>query len=68
MAARLGAGPMDEIDVLHTAKLMIEQYGVAAESQAILRADKAFLDGAIEVEQTWKRVIAAIRGLRAEKR
>ena len=68
MAMRLGAGSMDEIDVLHTAKLMIEQYGVEAESQATLRADKAFLDGAIEVEQTWKRVIAAIRGLRTEKR
>jgi hypothetical protein len=58
---------MDEIDVLHTAKLMVEQYGVEAESQAILRADKAFLDGDIELEQTWKRVIAAVRGLRAEK-
>ena len=57
---------MDEIDVIRTAKLMIEQYGVAAESQAALNADKAFLDGNVELEQTWKRVIAAIRQARAE--
>jgi hypothetical protein len=58
---------MDEIDVLHTAKLMLEQYGVEAESQAALRVDKAFLDGDVELEQTWKRVVAAIRALRDEK-
>ena len=57
---------MDEIDVLRTAKLMLEQFGVGAESQAALRVDKAFLDGDIELEQTWKRVVAAIRTLRAE--
>ena len=58
---------MDEIDVLRTAKLMIEQYGVAAESQAVLRADKAFLDNNVELEQIWKQVIAAIRALRIDK-
>lgn len=57
---------MDEIDVLHTAKLMVEQYGVAAELQAALRVDKAFLDGDVELEQTWKRVVAAIRTLRSQ--
>jgi hypothetical protein len=57
---------MDEADIVHTAKLMIEQYGVEAESQAALRADKAFLDGAVEMEQSWKRVIAAIRTLRSK--
>lgn len=56
---------MDEADVLHTAELMIDEYGVAAESQAALRVDKAFLDGDIELEQTWKRIVAAIRSLRA---
>ena len=55
---------MDEIDVIQTALLMIEQYGVAAESQAALNADKAFLDGNIELEQTWKRISAAIRQMR----
>ena len=55
---------MDEIDVKQTAMLMIEQYGVAAESQASLNADKAFLDGNVELEQTWKRVFAAIRQIR----
>ena len=57
--------PMDEADVLQTAKLMIDEYGVAAESQAALRVDKAFLDDDIELEQTWKRIVAAIRSLRA---
>ena len=56
---------MDEADVLQTAKLMIDEYGVAAESQAALRVDKAFLDDDIELEQTWKRIVAAIRSLRA---
>lgn len=56
---------MDEADVLHTAELMIDEYGVAAESQAALRVDKAFLDGDIELEQIWKRIVAAIRSLRA---
>ena len=58
---------MDEIDVLRTAKLMLEQYGVGAESQAALRVDKAFLDGDVELEQIWKRVVAAIRTLRIEE-
>lgn len=57
---------MDEADVLQTAKLMVEQFGVAAESQAALRVDKAFLDGDVELEQTWKRVVAAIRTLRGQ--
>ena len=61
------AASMDEIDVLHTAKLMLEQYSVEAESQAALRVDKAFLAGDVELEQTWKRVVAAIRKLRAEE-
>ena len=56
---------MDEIDINQTATLMIEQYGVAAESQAKLKADKAFLDGNVELEEIWKRVAAAIRQLRA---
>jgi hypothetical protein len=58
---------MDEIDVLGTAKLMLEQYGVGAESQAALRVDKAFLAGDVELQQTWKRVVAAIRTLRIEE-
>jgi hypothetical protein len=62
-----GGCPMDEIDVLHTAKLMLDQYGVEAEPQAALRVDKAFLAGDIELEQTWKRVVAAIRKLRNEE-
>lgn len=57
---------MDEMDILHTAKLMVDQYGVGAESQAALRVDKAFLAGDVELEQTWKRVVAAIRTLRSE--
>jgi hypothetical protein len=57
---------MDEIDITRTARLMIEQYGVGAESQAALNADKAFLGGNIELEQTWKRVIAAIRQTRQD--
>ena len=52
---------MDETDITRTAKLMIEQYGTQAESQAALKADKAFLEGNVELEQTWKRVVAAIR-------
>jgi hypothetical protein len=57
---------MDEMDVLQTANLMIEQYGVAAESQAALRVDKAFLADDVELEQTWKRVVAAIATLRSK--
>jgi hypothetical protein len=57
---------MDQTDILHTARLMIEEYGVGAESQAALRADKAFLDGAVEIEENWQRVIAAIRALRSK--
>jgi hypothetical protein len=57
---------MDQTDILHTARLMIEEYGVGAESQAALRADKAFLEGAVEIEENWKRVIAAIRTLRSK--
>jgi hypothetical protein len=57
---------MDEIDVSRTAKLMIEQYSVAAESRASLNADKAFLEGNIELEQIWKRVVAAIRQARTQ--
>jgi hypothetical protein len=45
---------------------MIKKYGVGAESQAALRADKAFLDGAVEIEENWQRVIAAIRALRSK--
>jgi hypothetical protein len=55
---------VDEIDIARTAKLMAEQYGVGAESQAKLQADKAFLEGNIELEETWNRVIAAIRQAR----
>lgn len=57
---------MDEMDVLQTANLMIEQYGVAAESQAALRVDKAFLADDVELEQTWKRVVAATATLRSK--
>lgn len=57
---------MDEMDVLQTANLMVEQYGVAAEYQAALRVDKAFLASDVELEQTWKRVVAAITTLRCE--
>jgi hypothetical protein len=57
---------MDQTDILRTARLMIEQHGVAAESQATLEADKAFLSGNTELEQTWKRVMAAIADLRTE--
>ena len=57
---------MDEIDIARTAKLMAEQYGVGAESQAKLQADKALLEGNVELEETWNRVIAAIRQARTE--
>jgi len=57
---------MDEADVLQTARLMVEQFGLGAESQAVLRVDKAFLDGDVELEQTWKRVVAIIRTLRGQ--
>jgi hypothetical protein len=63
----MGSYQMDESDISRTAKLMIEQYGVRAESEAALRADKAFLDGNIELDQTWKRVVAAIRDLRVKR-
>jgi hypothetical protein len=57
---------MDQTDILRTARLMIEQHGVAAESQARLEADKAFLGGNTELEQIWKQVVAAITDLRTE--
>jgi len=55
---------MDQADILQTAQLLIAQYGVLAESQAALEADKAFLAGNIELEETWKRIRAAISDLR----
>jgi hypothetical protein len=58
---------MDESDILQTAKLLIAEYGLAARSQAAFRADKAFLQGSIEGEETWKRVIAAIRELQGSQ-
>ena len=58
---------MDQSDITQTAKLMIEQHGVAAESQAALEADKAFLAGKTEVEENWKRIRAAIVALRDEE-
>jgi hypothetical protein len=66
-ASGLGVALMDEVDVLRTAKLMLDQYDVEAESQAALCVDKAFLAGDIELEQTWKRVVVAIRTLRIEE-
>jgi hypothetical protein len=56
---------MDESDILQTARLLIAEYGLAARSQAAFRADKAFLQGSIEGEETWKRVAAAIHELQS---
>ena len=59
-----GAG-MADIDVIQTAILMIEQYGPAAETQAKLNVEKAFQDGDAELEEAWKRVVAAIQQMKA---
>ena len=55
---------MADIDVIQTAILMIEQYGPAAETQAKLNVEKAFLDGDAELEEAWKRVVAAIQQMK----
>jgi len=56
---------MADIDVIQTAILMIEQYGAAAETQAKHNVEKAFLDSDRELEETWKRVVAAIQQMKA---
>lgn len=55
---------IDDSDILRTAKLLLEEFGVGAESHAAFRADKAFVEGSVEGEQIWRRVIAAIIELR----
>jgi hypothetical protein len=61
---RLCRGTMNEADILQTAKMMLEQYGTDAEAQAAKRADRALLQGSIEGEQIWQRVVAAILEMR----
>lgn len=56
---------MNEADILQTAKVMLEQYGTDAEAQAAKRADRALVQGSIEGEQIWQRVVAAILEMRA---
>jgi hypothetical protein len=58
---------MSDTDILHTAQMLIDEFGVAAESQAAFRADKAFLQGSVEGEQIWKQVLAAIREIRSRE-
>ena len=56
---------MNEADILDTAKLMIAEHGAEAAAHAARRADRALLQGSVEGEQIWRRVIAVILELQA---
>ena len=56
-----------DIDIWRSAKLMIDQHGEDAATEAALRADALLDQGAITGAATWRRVMKAIEQLQAPR-
>jgi hypothetical protein len=56
-----------ESDVLLAARLMIQHYGHDAATEAARRSDSDLASGDRKGSATWKRIMAAIEKLQAEK-
>jgi hypothetical protein len=54
---------IDEPDIFRAAKLLIDQYGQAADSRAIERVPQLLNHGDTEGALIWRRIVAAIEEL-----
>lgn len=57
-----------DLDIYRTTNLLIQQHGDDAPIHAAMRADKLMEAGDMEGKAVWKRILAAIDELLAEKR
>lgn len=57
-----------DLDIYRTARVLIRQHGADAALHASMRHDELLEAGDIEGSAVWKRVLAAIDTLSAEKR
>jgi len=58
---------MDGIDVWRAAKLLVDEYGADAPSQAVMKADAMRERGDLVGMRVWKRVMRAIAELQGTK-
>lgn len=54
---------VSEIDIYRTAKVLIDKYGVDAEIFARVRADELLIEGDLDGQRVWMRIIEAVEEL-----
>ncbi len=54
---------VSEIDIYRSAKLLIDQHGEDAATEAAMRADNMLAAGGLDGKRVWLRIIAAIEEL-----
>ncbi len=64
MSAR--ATPIDDIDIVRSAKLLIDKHGDEAAIIAIKRATKMLDDGDVDGYAVWKRIVDAVKDMQRE--
>jgi hypothetical protein len=59
---------IDDPDIFHAAKLLIDQHGADAPVRAAQRADELLEEGDVEGSRVWRRILEAIEELTRGRR
>ncbi len=57
------AAMVSDLDILRSAKLLIDQHGEDAATEAAMRADAMLEKGAMAGAATWRRIVKAVEEL-----
>ena len=57
---------MDDLDIWRSAKRLVDLYGDDATIHAAMRADELLAQGDLDGAGTWRRVLAAVKGVGAD--
>ena len=58
---------MSELNALHTARIVVEEYGDGAEAEVNRRAELALVDGDLNAFALWSAVIVFVSDIQSRK-